>query len=62
MRGARWQPIYDARIDTGTKERKPSLELVRRAEINQRTGEDWADVALAVSTVRTSRAAAARPI
>lgn len=55
VRGARWQPIYDARLDTGTKERKPSLELVRRAEIVQRTGEDWADVALAVSTVRTSR-------
>lgn len=55
MRDARWQPIYDARLDTGTKERKPSLELVRRAEIVQRTGEDWADVALAVSTVRTAR-------
>lgn len=55
VRDARWQPIYDARLDTGTKERKPSLELVRRAEIVQRTGEDWADVALAVSTVRTSR-------
>lgn len=55
VRDARWQPIYDARLDTGTKERKPSLELVRRAEIVQRTGEDWADVALAVSTVRTAR-------
>jgi len=55
MRGARWAPLYDARLDTGTRERKPSLELVRRAEIVQQTGEDWADVALTVSTVRTMK-------
>jgi uncharacterized protein (TIGR02231 family) len=55
VRGARWQPIYDARLDTGTKDRKPALELVRRAEIVQATGEDWSDVALAVSTVRTAK-------
>jgi uncharacterized protein (TIGR02231 family) len=54
VRGARWTPVYDARLDTGGKDRKPSLELVRRAEIAQTTGEDWADVALAVSTVRTA--------
>lgn len=55
VRGARWVPLYDARLDTGAGDRKPSLELVRRAEIVQRTGEDWAHVALAVSTVRTAR-------
>jgi len=55
VRGARWVPIYDARLDTGTAERKPALELVRRAEIVQQTGEDWNDVALAVSTVRTAK-------
>jgi uncharacterized protein (TIGR02231 family) len=55
VRDARWVPLYDARLDAGTKEKKPSLELVRRAEIVQRTGEDWANVALAVSTVRTGR-------
>ena len=55
VRGARWAPIYDARLDTGSKDRKPSLELVRRAEIVQTSGEDWADVALAVSTVRTAQ-------
>lgn len=54
MRGARWTPVYDARLDTGGKNGKPSLELIRRAEITQSTGEDWADVALAVSTVRTA--------
>jgi uncharacterized protein (TIGR02231 family) len=40
--------------DTGAKDRKPALELVRRAEITQATGEDWSDVALSVSTVRTA--------
>jgi uncharacterized protein (TIGR02231 family) len=55
VRGARWSPIYDARLDSGAGERKPSLELVRRAEILQNTGEDWQDVQLAVSTVRTAK-------
>jgi uncharacterized protein (TIGR02231 family) len=55
VRGARWSPIYDARLDTGTRDRKPALDLVRRAEIAQSTGEDWSDVELAVSTVRTAK-------
>ena len=59
MRNARWAPLYDARLDTGAKDRKPALELVRRAEITQQTGEDWSNVALAVSTVRTARGGSA---
>jgi uncharacterized protein (TIGR02231 family) len=59
VRHARWTPIYDARLDTGTKDRKPSMELVRRAEITQSTGEDWSNVTLGVSTVRTARGGAA---
>ncbi len=55
VRAARWTPLYDVRLDTGTKDRKPALELVRRAEITQTTGEDWSDVALSVSTVRSAR-------
>src|SRR6185436_3038588 len=55
VRNARWVPLYDARLDTGTKDRKPALELVRRAEITQSTGEDWSNVTLGVSTVRTAR-------
>ncbi len=55
VRGARWTPIYDARLDTGSRDRKPSLDLVRRAEIVQNSGEDWQDVQLAVSTVRTAK-------
>ncbi|MGL3211051.1 mucoidy inhibitor MuiA family protein [Bradyrhizobium sp. BR 1433] len=52
---ARWTPLYDARLDTGAKDRKPAIELVRRAEITQSTGEDWSNVALVVSTVRVAR-------
>jgi len=55
VRHARWVPLYDARLDTGAKDRKPAIELVRRAEILQTTGEDWSDVSLSVSTVRTAR-------
>ena len=59
VRNARWLPLYDARLDTGAKDRKPQLELVRRAEITQSTGEDWSNVALGVSTVRISRGGSA---
>ena len=59
VRNARWVPLYDARLDTGAKDRKPALELVRRAEITQNTGEDWSNVALSVSTVRTARGGSA---
>ncbi|MGY4402371.1 mucoidy inhibitor MuiA family protein [Bradyrhizobium sp. USDA 3315] len=52
---ARWTPLYDARLDTGAKDRKSAIELVRRAEITQSTGEDWSNVALVVSTVRVAR-------
>ena len=55
--GAGWQPMYDARlVTTGDK---PKLELVRRASVTQRTGEDWENVALSLSTVRLARGTAA---
>jgi uncharacterized protein (TIGR02231 family) len=59
VRNARWTPLYDVRLDTGAKDRKPALELVRRAEITQSTGEDWSNVALGVSTVRIARGGSA---
>ncbi|MGY3407186.1 uncharacterized protein (TIGR02231 family) [Bradyrhizobium sp. GM5.1] len=59
VRNARWLPLYDARLDTGAKDRKPQLELVRRAEVTQATGEDWSNVALGVSTVRIGRGGSA---
>jgi uncharacterized protein (TIGR02231 family) len=51
--GASWQPTYDANVDTASAA-KPRLDFVRRATVTQRTGEDWSDVALAVSTVRVA--------
>lgn len=57
--GASWRPLYDARLDTGGKGKKPSLELVRRAAVTQRTGEPWIDVTLIVSTVRVARGSGA---
>ena len=53
--GAGWRPLYDARLDTGGAGRAAVLELVRRAAVTQRTGEDWTDVSLSVSTTRTQR-------
>ena len=35
VKNAHWTPLYDARLDTGAKDRKPALELIRRAEITQ---------------------------
>jgi uncharacterized protein (TIGR02231 family) len=54
--GAAWIPAYDARLSLGAK---PALELARRAQVRQRTGEDWSDVELSVSTVRTAAGTAA---
>jgi uncharacterized protein (TIGR02231 family) len=60
--GASWQPIYDGLLDTGGPARKPSLDLVRRAVVVQRTGEDWINVSLAVSTAGGNRGTAAPDI
>jgi uncharacterized protein (TIGR02231 family) len=57
--GAGWAALYDARLETGEGEVKPSLVLVRRAQVSQRTGEVWDNVRLSVSTVRVNRGTAA---
>jgi uncharacterized protein (TIGR02231 family) len=59
VRHAHWEPLYDARLDTSAPDHKVALELVRRAEIVQSTGEDWSNVALSVSTMRTARGGSA---
>ncbi|MBS0242314.1 MAG: mucoidy inhibitor MuiA family protein [Proteobacteria bacterium] len=56
---ASWSPYYDARLSTGTKQAAPRLTLVRRASIQQRSGEDWTDVALELSTTRPGTGTAA---
>ena len=52
VRNASWTPFYDARLTTGTKAQAPKLQLVRRASIQQRTGEIWDNVTLSLSTAR----------
>ena len=51
---AGWQPLYDARLTTGTKVVAPKLQLTRRASITQRTQEAWDGVAMTLSTARPS--------
>lgn len=55
--GASWRPVYDARLDT--RGAKPALELTRRALIRQRTGEDWREAKVVLSTLRVQRGTAA---
>jgi uncharacterized protein (TIGR02231 family) len=49
---AAWRPLYDLRL------RGADLELTYLAEIQQNTGEDWAGVAMTLSTARPALAAA----
>jgi uncharacterized protein (TIGR02231 family) len=62
---ASWTPFYDARLSTGTRDEPAKLQLIRRASIQQKTGESWDDVQLALSTARPGAGSAApvlRPI
>jgi uncharacterized protein (TIGR02231 family) len=56
---AGWAPFYDARLTTPEKNQKSRIELVRRAEVMQSTGESWENVALMLSTARPVGATAA---
>ncbi len=55
--GSSWRPVYDARLET--RGAKPALELTRRALIRQRTGEDWREAKVVLSTLRVQRGTAA---
>lgn len=57
VRGASWRPAYDVRLTTDKG--KADVELVRRALVRQRTGEDWSGAELIVSTARPGRSARA---
>jgi uncharacterized protein (TIGR02231 family) len=46
--GASWVPLYDLRVQTGQK----TLQLSYLAEITQKTGEDWQNVSLMLSTAK----------
>jgi uncharacterized protein (TIGR02231 family) len=57
VRNASWQPLYDLRLDEGTEEEKPDVALTYLGQVTQRTGEDWEDVALSLSTAKPALAA-----
>ena len=50
---AGWSPFYDAKLATAQKGKSGKIEIVRRADVMQSTGEDWSNVALTLSTART---------
>lgn len=48
VRNASWKPLYDLRAII--TEKKTEITIHYRANITQRTGEDWSDVELTLST------------
>lgn len=48
VRGATWQPLYDARADVD----KGAVDLTYYGTVSQQTGEDWTDVKLVLSTAQ----------
>jgi uncharacterized protein (TIGR02231 family) len=50
VRGAYWQPIYDARASF----ERNQVELVSYGIVRQTTGEDWQEVDISLSTARPS--------
>jgi len=59
VQDANWVPLYDARLQTGSKTAPATMDLARRAAITQRSGENWYDVTLQLSTARPSEGASA---
>ncbi|PPQ39926.1 conserved hypothetical protein [Rhodoblastus acidophilus] len=59
LRGARWTPAYEARLTMGDKGKGAKLEVLRRAAISQRTGEDWSDVSLSLAAFPAASGASA---
>ena len=56
---AGWSPYYDAKLMIGQAGKATTMEMVRRAEVTQTTGEVWNDVQLTLSTARPTGATAA---
>ncbi|MGB1242543.1 MAG: mucoidy inhibitor MuiA family protein, partial [Chitinophagales bacterium] len=46
--GAAWYPVYDVRVNSVSNE----IALTYKAMVSQRTGEDWEDVSLQLSTAK----------
>lgn len=47
---AGWQPLYDLRVEEA--DASPSVQLVYLGQVWQKTGEDWGDTALTLSTAK----------
>ncbi|MEQ1717367.1 MAG: mucoidy inhibitor MuiA family protein [Hyphomicrobium sp.] len=56
---AGWSPLYDARLQSGSKTAPPTLDLARRAAITQKSGETWENAVVQLSTARPSSGASA---
>lgn len=56
---ASWASLYDGRLTSGARNAPPGLDIIRRAAIRQRSGEDWNDVSLILSTTRPGSGVAA---
>lgn len=54
INNASWRPAYTLRTDT----KKKSIAIEYIGKINQRTGEDWGEVSLALTTSQPSRGTA----
>jgi len=50
INGARWEPVYDIDLNTESGE----IEMKTLAQISQRTGENWNNVNVTLSTLRPS--------
>ncbi len=53
INNASWTPIYDARLDVTSAD----MNLIQYGSVYQRTGEDWTDIDLTLSTAQPSRGA-----
>jgi len=53
---AGWQPLYDVRLAQQVDSPAEALQVGYLAQVTQRTGEDWCDVALTLSTARPALA------
>ena len=59
VQNAGWRAFYDARLSLPKGTEDPHFSLVRRADVQQATGEDWDNVHLILSTAQPARSAAA---
>ncbi len=51
VQGAGWRPVWDARLEPESG----AVELALLGEVSQRTGEDWTEARLALSTAEPGR-------